>query len=84
MVYNKSIYHLGNCNVCGAKLECRADDNSMAIQKRIDIFNQNKDALLEFYGNKVKAINAEAVAEDVQEAAINIIKESKVGCKNTK
>lgn len=42
----------GICNNCGATLEVRSDDNADSFNKRFDVYEENKDAILEYYKEK--------------------------------
>lgn len=52
------------CNRCEGKLIQRVDDSEKAIKKRIKIYHENIEPILEFYGNKVISINGEREIED--------------------
>ncbi|KAK2587590.1 hypothetical protein KPH14_003718 [Odynerus spinipes] len=47
----------------------RADDNADAIKKRIEIFNEKNDKIIEHYKDKVVRINAEGSVDDVFQEA---------------
>ena len=42
----------GICNNCGSKLNVRSDDNAESFNKRFDVYEENKDAILDYYKDK--------------------------------
>ena len=42
----------GICNKCGAKLEIRSDDNATSFNKRFDVYEENRNDILEYYKDK--------------------------------
>lgn len=72
-----TIYHIQNkppkvegvCDVCGGKLYIREDDKPEAISKRLEIYHQETEPLLEYYFRKkiLFRINGEQSIEKVFE-----------------
>ena len=42
----------GKCDVCGAELVIRTDDNEETIKNRLDVYRKNSKELIEFYKEK--------------------------------
>ena len=42
----------GICNNCGAKLNVRTDDNADSFNKRFDVYEENRNDILEYYNRK--------------------------------
>jgi len=65
LIYNapKSI---GNCDKCGAKLSIRDDDLPEVVKKRLDIYHEQTEPLIQYYTRKGKlktVIGQEEVAD---------------------
>lgn len=39
----------GICDICGSNLKKRADDNEETVRKRLEVYHENAEELLEFY-----------------------------------
>lgn len=63
------IYHppqqLGSCDIDGSELQQREDDTEAALQKRLVIYHQETEPLLEHYRPVVYTINGEQSIENV-------------------
>ena len=42
----------GICNNCGSPLNVRSDDNEESFNKRFDVYEENKDSILNYYKDK--------------------------------
>ena len=42
----------GICNNCGSTLNVRSDDNKESFNKRFDVYEENKDSILDYYKDK--------------------------------
>ena len=66
----------GVCDKCGDKLFRREDDNSQAIKKRLEIYHQETEPLLEIYEKKgiLFKVDGSKSIEEVYRQIDNIIK----------
>jgi len=63
-----ALYHLVNmppkkegiCDKCGGELYQRKDDNPQTIKKRLEVFNGESQAILDFYAKKNKLVRIDA------------------------
>ncbi|NDB81471.1 MAG: nucleoside monophosphate kinase [Alphaproteobacteria bacterium] len=78
-IYNKITQPLtinGVCDVCGSsEFSWRKDDNAEALLKRVEVYNQEINAILDFYQERQKLtkINADLTSEEVSSQIENII-----------
>lgn len=78
-----SVYHLvskppkqaGKCDVCGADLVHRADDNETAVRQRQDKFHRETAPLREIYGPRglLKTVDGTRAIDDVFQAILAIL-----------
>jgi adenylate kinase len=64
---------VGVCDVCGAKLERRKDDEPETIKKRLKVFHAQTEPILEYYRQKQLLVTIDANAE-VEEVSARIKK----------
>lgn len=64
----------GICDVCGTKLEKRADDNEDSIKKRIEIYHRQTEPILNHYKNKLIKINGEQEIQKVCDDILSSLK----------
>ena len=70
----------GKCDVCGAELVIRTDDNEETIKNRLDVYRKNSKELIEFYKEKgvlatITPKNTETSdTEQVANEILNLIK----------
>ena len=59
--------NLEKCDKCNGKLAARQDDNSQAVQARLDYFNKDVQPAVDYYQkqNRLTKINGEQPIEDV-------------------
>lgn len=67
----------GRCDKCGGKLEHRADDQAEAIQKRLDIYHEETEPILEKYKDKIQIVDATSTPEGNFQKVIDIIERKK-------
>jgi adenylate kinase len=70
------VYHIefhppaveGVCDVCGGRLEQRPDDTEEAIHRRLSLYRQLTEPLLDYYGARgiVKQVNGDQPVDDVE------------------
>ena len=66
----------GVCDICGAKLVTRTDDNEEAIQNRLEVYRKNVQDLLTYYKEKnvlVSITPKDPTAENASEQAVDEI-----------
>lgn len=66
----------GICDICGAKLVTRTDDNEEAIKNRLEVYRKNVQDLLTYYKEKnvlVSITPADPVADNASEQAVEEI-----------
>ena len=70
----------GICDICGAKLVTRTDDNEQAIQNRLEVYRKNVQDLLNYYKEKnvlVSITPNDPTADNASEQVVeNIINEN--------
>ncbi len=70
----------GICDICGAKLVTRTDDNEQAIQNRLEVYRKNVQDLLNYYKEKnvlVSITPKDPTADNASEQVVeNIINEN--------
>jgi adenylate kinase len=70
------------CDVCGGELVQRADDAEQTVRRRIEVYHESTEPLLEFYGERgrLREIDASGSEEQVAERAAEALDElSSVG-----
>lgn len=82
-----ALYHLKNmppkktgvCDTCGGDLYQRADDNEETIRKRMAVYAESTQPIIEYYRaqGKLKALNADKGADDVRQGLLRILNEKK-------
>lgn len=82
-----AVYHLTNmppkkenvCDKCSGPLYQRADDNAETITKRMTVYRESTQPIIDFYKvqGKLKTINADKDAADVRQALLKILSEAK-------
>lgn len=67
----------GVCDVCGGELMQRPDDDEQTVRRRIEVYHQSTEPLLEFYGKRgrLKEIDASGTEEQVAELAARALDE---------
>lgn len=55
----------GVCDICGSDLYQRKDDTIESLSVRLEEYSKNAKPILEYYAEKVTAINADQSADDV-------------------
>ena len=73
--YKPSKVH-GICDICGAKLVTRTDDNEEALKNRLEVYRKNVQDLLTYYKEKnvlVSITPADPVADNASEQAVEEI-----------
>jgi adenylate kinase len=65
----------GVCDKCGSKLIQRPDDSENVVVRRLQVFNQQNQQLLDYYGSKKKLVevNADSPVEMVQAELVRIL-----------
>lgn len=84
--YDTRIYGKPTCEVCGGKLEKRADDNLVAINQRYDIFTKQSKPLLEYYAKQIFEVAGPKTREETYNPIKEFLKKEvlKVDCKFAK
>lgn len=67
----------GICDVCGEKLILRDDDQPETVQKRLTVYHDQTQPLIDYYKNAgvLKTVDGTADMEDVFAAIVNILGE---------
>jgi adenylate kinase len=65
------------CDVCGASLERRADDDELTAQRRLAVYRAQASPLERFYAERdlLHQIDAEATPDEVVERTMRVLKE---------
>lgn len=63
------------CDKCGGKLIQRTDDSENVVRRRLQVFGQQNDALLHYYGGmkKLRELNADKPIDSVQKELIQLL-----------
>jgi adenylate kinase len=63
------------CDVCGARLERRADDDELTVRRRIAVYRESASKLERFYAERdlLHQVDAEGTPEDVIERTVKIL-----------
>lgn len=65
----------GVCDACGDKLILRADDEPETVKKRLNVYHEQTQPLIEYYGNKgiLKEVDGTVDMKDVFSAICDIL-----------
>jgi len=65
------------CDVCGAELERRADDDELTARRRLAVYREQASPLERFYAERdlLHQVDAESSPEDVVERTVKILEE---------
>jgi adenylate kinase len=65
----------GVCDVCGAELYQREDDKEDTIRKRLQVYDQQTEPLISYYGNEslLRTITGTGSIEDIHNGIIDIL-----------
>jgi adenylate kinase len=65
----------GVCDKCGGRLVQRPDDVESVVRRRLEIFAEQNNQLLDFYGRarKLREINADAPVETLQKQLLEML-----------
>ena len=65
----------GICDGCGKELVLRDDDKLETVKKRLDVYHEQTQPLIEYYQEKgiLRTINGTAAMQDVFTEIINIL-----------
>lgn len=77
-IYSRPPKVQGICDLDGSELYQRSDDQSEAVQKRLDIFFHETIHLLDYYGNerKLVKVNGDQDIDQVQKDIVNALQGS--------
>ena len=66
----------GICNNCGSTLNVRSDDNKESFNKRFDVYEENKDSILNYYKDKdiLYIVDSNKDKDEISNEIANIIK----------
>lgn len=66
----------GICDVCGSELVLRDDDKPETVKKRLDVYHEQTQPLIDFYSKRgvLKTVNGDADPKDVFAAIESILK----------
>ena len=67
----------GICDACGGELVLRADDKPETVQKRLDVYHEQTQPLIEYYQNQniLKEVDGTLPMEEVFQAIIAILED---------
>ena len=67
------------CDYCGGRLYQRQDDKEETVRKRLEVYRQQAQPLIEYYEkeNKFYRINADGPAQEVIDKIIEIVNGAK-------
>jgi adenylate kinase len=65
----------GSCDVCGGRLERRADDDELTVRRRIAVYREQASPLEQFYVERdlLYQVDAEGTPDDVIERTMTIL-----------
>jgi adenylate kinase len=65
------------CDVCGAKLERRADDDELTARRRLAVYREQASPLERFYAERdlLHQVDAEATPDEVIERTLNVLED---------
>jgi len=63
------------CDVCGAELYQREDDKEDTIRRRLQVYDQQTEPLISYYGNEslLRNVTGKGSIEDIQNVIIDIL-----------
>ncbi|MBE6156669.1 MAG: adenylate kinase [Firmicutes bacterium] len=66
----------GKCDICGAELKSRTDDNENSFNVRYDVYEQNAPEILEYYERKgiLNIVDCSVTKEEIYSKIVEIIK----------
>jgi adenylate kinase len=69
----------GVCDLCGGKIEARKDDKPEAIKKRLSIYHEETEPIIEYYSgkDKLKRVDGAGSIEKVFEEIVRGLEEKK-------
>lgn len=78
-ISNKPPRKEGVCDLCGGKIEARKDDRLEAIKKRLAIYHEETEPIIEYYSGKgkLKRVDGAGSIEKVFEEIVRGIEEKK-------
>ena len=67
----------GICDICGSKLEKRADDNEKTVRDRLNVYHNNSKEIIEYYNkeNVLFTLNPDIYSETVLEDNLSKVNE---------
>ena len=67
----------GICDICGSKLEKRADDNEKTVRDRLNVYHNNSKEIIEYYNkeNVLFILNPNIYSETVLEDNLSKVNE---------
>ena len=65
------------CDICGAKLERRADDDELTARRRLAVYREQASPLERFYGERdlLHQVDAEATPDEVIERTLKVLED---------
>lgn len=72
-ISNKPPRKEGVCDLCGGKIEAREDDKPEAIKKRLTIYHEETEPIIEYYSGKDKLKRVDG-AESIQKVFEEIVR----------
>ncbi len=81
---NKRPLKEGICDQCGGNLYQREDDNEATIRTRMDVYIQNTQPVIDYYKaqGKLKTLDSDKEAPEVQNELMNFLNEDRKGHKH--
>jgi adenylate kinase len=66
----------GRCDICGGELYQRDDDREETIRHRLEIYHEQTEPLVSFYGGRgmLRGVDAVGPVDDVTERAIEVLR----------
>ena len=73
--YHTSTYHKDTCEKCGSPLYIRDDDKPETVQKRLKVYHEQTQPLIDFYTKKgvLKEVDGTVDMKDVFQAITDIL-----------
>jgi adenylate kinase len=65
----------GICDVCGGRLEKRADDDELTVRRRLAVYREQAASLEQFYAERdlLHQVDAEATPDEVIERSVDVL-----------
>ena len=65
----------GVCDVCGGRLEKRADDDELTVRRRLAVYREQAASLEQFYAERdlLHQVDAEATPDEVIERSVDVL-----------